>query len=92
MREEEAKTASEMVAIEDSTPIALSATVDAPEELVLAASEEIPVSHIEAQEDFVHAIDQDALLEVPYDDRGREEQKSASNEEDDLYSVTGFTV
>jgi ParB family chromosome partitioning protein len=93
MREEEMKTASEMVAIEDSTPIALSATADAPEELVLAISEETPAPQEEIQEDLVHTIDQDALLEAPYDDRSREEQKIASNEEDDdLYSVTGFSV
>jgi len=93
MRAEEAKTANQMMAIEDSTPIELSATIDAPPELVRTFSEEADIAPVETPSDeFVHSIDQDALLNEPYDDRSKEEQKRSSQEEDDLYAVTGFSI
>lgn len=94
MRAEEAMTANQMMAIEDSTPIELSATVDAPPELVRSMPRAFASDLVQdAQPDeIVHSIDQDALLNEPYDDRSKEEQKRSSQEDDDLYSVTGFTI
>lgn len=95
MRAEEAKTANQMMAIEDSTPIELSRTVDAPEALVFPAT--LPAENIQMEEggtheEYVHPINQDELLSEPYDDRSKEEQKQSSQEEDDLYAVTGFSI
>ena len=58
----------EMEAIASSTPIALSATVPAPQELV-------------------RSLDQDSLLEKPYDDRGEEEKRNA-----ELHSISNFSI
>ncbi len=91
MRAEEAKTATQMMAIEDSTPIELSRTVDAPEELVHPTLETLAVQN-HTEEESAHSVDQDPLLNKPYDDRSKEEQKRSSQEEDDLYAVTGFTI
>ena len=68
-------------AIEDSTPIALSATVDAPAELV-------------------YSIDQDDILQAPYDDRTNVDTGTdpatppddSDKDEDGLYSVRNFTI
>jgi ParB family chromosome partitioning protein len=95
MRAEEAKTANQVMAIEDSTPIELSRTVDAPEALVLATTmptENIQMEEVGTLEEYVHPINQDELLSEPYDDRSKEEQKQSSQEEDDLYAVTRFSI
>ncbi len=89
MRDDEARTADQMVAIEDSTPIALSATHDAPEAVLAQGIEHVPEILVE-EKDPVHAIDQDELLHAPYDDRPKDERKEG--EDDQLYSVSSFGI
>jgi ParB-like chromosome segregation protein Spo0J len=92
MREDEARTAEQMVAIEDSTPIALSATNDVPPAVVEFSVEETPLQTTspEVQEDIVQHTDQDDVLHAPYDDRPKDERKEG--EDDDLYSVSSFAI
>ena len=82
--------------IEDTTPIALSATNDAPKELL---EQEVPQiteesvamtnsAHL-SPDATVYNIDQDAILHAPYDDRAEEDKEEESK---DLYSVTGFSI
>lgn len=91
----------QMRAIEASTPIALSATHDAPREVIEGeVVEEIPLPmhfddvllHASPQE-VLHSIDQDDILHAPYDDRGKDEKEEATDKEDEqLYAVTGFSI
>jgi ParB family chromosome partitioning protein len=93
MREDEAVTAAQMVAIEDSTPIALSATHDAPPEIleqVISVNAD-PGQETMVPEEFIHAISQDDILSAPYDDRPKEEQRKDA-EEGELYSVSSFNI
>ena len=93
MREEEAKTAEQMVAIEDSTPIALSATHDAPKEILgqVIDMHADPLSEGMSHEEFMQTFAQDDILAVPYDDRPKTEQQ-ADGENDELYSVSSFSI
>lgn len=86
IRKNEAMTANEMVAIEASTPIALAPTVDAPAAIMEQAE------YVFAPGMPEHA--EDSVLDVPYDDRPKEEQvRTASTEEEpDLYAVSGFGI
>ncbi len=89
MREDEARTASAMIAIEDSTPIALSATNDAPAELVETMHDQSILVEGGVTEELIHSIDQDSLLGAPYDDRATDERKE---DEEGLYSVSSFSI
>ncbi len=92
MREEEAKTAEQMIAIEDSTPIQLSATHDAPPELLAQAIIETPeVETVSTSEEFIHTISQDDILNNPYDDRPKQDRNEAE-EDGELYSVSSFNI
>ena len=88
-----AANAEEVRMIEDTTPIELSATNDAPKE-VLPLSVDEPIGIIDqSRVDVVHSIDQDALLHAPYDDRAKDEKEEATDKQDEeLYSVTGFSI
>ncbi len=93
MREDEAVTAQQMVAIEDSTPISLSATHDAPPQ-ILDQIVDMSMPHVEetvTPEEFIHSISQDDILSTPYDDRPKEEQR-ADAEDGELYSVSSFNI
>ena len=93
MREEEAKTAEQMVAIEDSTPISLSATHDAPKEILEQVIDihADPLSEGMSHEEFMRTFAQDDVLAAPYDDRPKAEQQ-ADGENDELYSVSSFSI
>lgn len=93
MRSEEAKTAEQMVAIEDSTPISLSATHDAPE-AILSQVVDMSMPHADESltpESFMHSLAQDDILSVPYDDRPKVERQR-DGENDELYSVSSFSI
>lgn len=75
IRNNEAMTANEFTALEQSTPISLSSP-DAPEALL---HPEEPIEN--------------SVLDIPYDDRPKTEQTQASSEEEpDLYAVSGFGI
>lgn len=92
MRDDEAKTAEQMVAIEDSTPIALSATHDAPKEILEQVVDVNPEStaNTDVSEEFVHVMNQDDILNTPYDDRPKEDRTEGTD--DELYSVSSFNI
>ncbi len=100
MRSDEAMTAEAMVAIEDSTPIELSRTNDAPAPLQEVSQELPPMTHAprfqmmqnESNDEQMHQVDQDSILQTPYDDRPKDERKEDEEEEDGLYSVSGFSI
>jgi len=102
MRDDEAKTADQMMALENSTPIELAPTHDAPTVLAqeVSVTEFVPKENtpdlppLESGE-TIHVIDQHTLLNAPYDDRpGEEVEKDieAKSEDTDLYSVTNFNI
>lgn len=92
MRDDEAKTAEQMVAIEDSTPISLSATHDAPKEILEQVIDVNPESTVntDVTEEFVHVMNQDDILNAPYDDRPKEDRTESSD--DEMYSVSSFNI
>ncbi len=98
MRSDEAMTAEAMVAIEDSTPIELSRTNDVPAPVVEVSQELPPMIHTprmqmlqnDSVDEQIHQIDQDSILQTPYDDRPKDDRKD--DEEDGLYSVSGFSI
>ncbi len=98
MRSDEAMTAEAMVAIEDSTPIELSRTNDAPLPVQEVSEELPPMTHAprmqmmqnESNDEQLHQIDQDSILHVPYDDRPKDDRKE--DKDDSLYSVSGFSI
>ena len=101
LRDGDAMTANQMTVIEDSTPIALSATHDAPKEVVEGEKvievpfpmESADTIAYAAPEEVIHNIDQDDILHVPYDDRGKDEREESTDKEDEqMYSVTGFSI
>lgn len=89
MRMNEAQTADQVVAIEDSTPLLLSATHDAPEEILEQGIEHTP-EIIVTTDEHIHSIDQEDILRAPYDDRAKDERKEG--EDDQLYSVSSFSI
>ncbi len=93
MRSEEAMTASQVVAIEDSTPIALSATHDAPKEILSQSvySHADPLTVEMTADEFMQSFQDDGALSAPYDDRPKEEQHS-DTEDGELYSVKSFSI
>lgn len=84
-------TANEMAALEDSTPIELAPTVSAPNQLIESMSEQGEPSHDVSPEEGLDAANPDPLLDVPYDDRPKDEARKAQDDEN-LYSVTGFSI
>ena len=99
MRSDEAMTAEAMVAIEDSTPIELSRTNDVPSKVV-EVSEELPsMTHTprmqmiqnDSSDEEIHQIDQDSILQTPYDDRAKDD-RNEDEKDDGLYSVSSFSI